>query len=149
MTGLLEHTPKLILAAVIGGWIGIERSKKGGGLVGYGTLSIITLGCTLLTIISANAFHGGDPSRLIANIISSIGFLAGGVIFTRRSDDEKEVVGLTTGATIFVLAAIGITIGLGYYGLAIITALLVEINIFISKMIKKNRKSDDYDGDME
>ncbi|MGL5694648.1 MAG: MgtC/SapB family protein [Peptostreptococcaceae bacterium] len=129
--------------------MGIERSKKGGGLVGYGTLSIITLGCTLLTIISANAFKGGDPSRLIANIISSIGFLAGGVIFTRRTDDEKEVVGLTTGATIFVLAAIGITIGLGYYGLAIITALLVEINIFISKMIKKNRKSDDYDGDME
>lgn len=139
---LQEHIPKLILAAIIGGVIGLERSNRGDGLVGYGTLAIITIGCTLLTILAVNGICSSDPSRLIANIISSIGFLAGGVIFTRRTDNDEELVGLTTGTVIFTLSAIGITIGLGYYGLAISTAILVEINILISKLIKKSRKND-------
>lgn len=148
---LQEHIPKLMLAAVIGGVIGLERSNRGVGIVGYGTLAIITLGCTLLTILSVNAMGGSDPSRLIANIISSIGFLAGGVIFTRRTENDKELVGLTTGAVIFTLSAIGITIGLGYYGLAIVAAVLVELNILISKLIKRRRKNshDDSSDDTE
>ncbi|MGL6108198.1 MgtC/SapB family protein [Romboutsia sp.] len=144
---LQEHIPKLILAAIIGGAVGLERSNRGVGIVGYGTLAIITIGCTLLTILSVHALDGSDPSRLIANIISSIGFLAGGVIYTRRIDNDKELVGLTTGTVIFTLSAIGITIGLGYYGLAIVTAVLVELNILISKLIKKSRKNDNNDND--
>lgn len=141
---LQEHIPKLLLAAIIGGGIGLERSNKGEGIVGFGTLSTLTVGCTLLTILSAYGLGNlADPSRLISTIISSIGFIGGGVIFTQRNENEKLVRGLTTASIIFSLAAIGVTIGLGYYGLAVVTAVLVEINIIISKIIKKSRNNSD------
>ncbi|WP_052356634.1 MgtC/SapB family protein [[Clostridium] dakarense] len=141
---LQEHIPKLILAAIIGGGIGIERSNRGEGIVGFGTLATLTVGCTLLTILSAYGIgNEADPSRLISTIISSIGFLGGGVIFTQRNENEKLVRGLTTASIIFSLAAIGVTIGLGYYGLAVVTAVLIEINIIISKIIKKRRNNSD------
>ena len=141
---LQEHIPKLILAAIIGGGIGIERSNRGEGIVGFGTLSTLTVGCTLLTVLSAYGIgNEADPSRLISTIISSIGFIGGGVIFTQRNENEKLVRGLTTASIIFSLAAIGVTIGLGYYGLAVITAVLIEINIIISKIIKKNINNSD------
>lgn len=138
---LLEHLPKLIFASIIGGVLGFERSKKGAKSVGYGTCSIISIGTTLLTIISAYGLGSGtDPSRLIANIITAIGFLCAGVIFTKPSGDDtdQEIVGLTTGATIFCIAAMGIGIGLGYYGLVTCVAILIEINLLISKKIKRN-----------
>ena len=98
---LQEHIPKLLLAALIGGIIGLERGNRG-GVIGFGTLSTLTLGCTLLTIISAYAIGtDADPSRLISTIISSIGFIGGGVIFTQRNDNEKSVRGLTSASIIF------------------------------------------------
>ena len=84
---LQEHIPKLLLAALIGGIIGLERGNRG-GVIGFGTLSTLTLGCTLLTIISVYAIGtDADPSRLISTIISSIGFIGGGVIFTQRNSN--------------------------------------------------------------
>ena len=138
---LLEHIPKLIFASILGGVLGVERSKKGAKSVGYGTCSIISIGTTLLTILSVYGLgSNSDPSRLISNIITAIGFLCAGVIFTRPAEDDtedQEVVGLTTGATIFCLAAMGIAIGLGYYALVTCVAILIEVNLFISKKIKK------------
>lgn len=142
---LQEHIPKLLLAGLIGGIIGLERGNRN-GIIGFGTLSTLTIGCTLLTIISAYGIGTeADPSRLISTIISSIGFIGGGVIFTQRNDNEKSVRGLTSAAIVFCLAAIGITIGLGFYGMAIVTAVLIEINVFISKSIKKRRKENEHD----
>ena len=92
---LLEHLPKLILASIIGGLLGLERSRKDDGSrnssVGFGTLSILTVGTTLLTILSAYGLgYSSDPSRLIANIITAIGFLCGGVSFTKQTDDDTD-----------------------------------------------------------
>ena len=146
---LQEHIPKLLLAALIGGIIGLERGNRG-GVIGFGTLSTLTLGCTLLTIISAYAIEtDADPSRLISTIISSIGFIGGGVIFTQRNDNEKSVRGLTSASIVFCLAAIGISIGLGYYGIAVVTAILIELNVFISRFIKKRRKENEEDYESE
>ncbi|MDU2199408.1 MAG: MgtC/SapB family protein [Peptostreptococcaceae bacterium] len=146
---LQEHIPKLLLAALIGGIIGLERGNRG-GVIGFGTLSTLTLGCTLLTIISAYAIGtDADPSRLISTIISSIGFIGGGVIFTQRNDNEKSVRGLTSASIVFCLAAIGISIGLGYYGIAVVTAILIELNVFISRFIKKRRKENEEDYESE
>lgn len=140
----MDYAPKLLIATLVGGLIGIERSRNTShSSVGYGTLSVLTVGTALLTIISKNCLGGADPSRLIANIITAVGFLCGGVIFTRQTDsddDNQEVVGLTTGVLIFNLSAIGIAIGLGYYGLSITAAIIVQVNIYISKIIKRNRK---------
>ena len=144
MFPLIEHIPKLILASVIGGLIGAERAlQKKKKHVGVGTCSIITFASALLTTISTYGFgDNSDPSRLIANIITAVGFLCGGVIFVKSNDEqeEDEVVGLTTGAILFGLSAIGITIGLGYWEFAIASTLIVLMNLTSSKLFKKYMK---------
>ena len=127
----MDYFPKLILASIIGIIIGYERGNRRNIQIGTGTTSILVLGATLLTIISKYCLGGGDVSRLIANIITAVGFLCGSVIFLKHSDDDPEVVGLTTGATLFTLTGVGIAIGLGYYELAITSTLLIEFNIFV------------------
>ena len=137
-----EYLPKLILASIIGILVGAERSFRKNSQIGAGTTSILVLGSTLLTIISVNISNGGDTSRLIANIITAVGFLCGSVIFLKNSDIDTEVVGLTTGATLFTLTGVGIAIGLGYYDLAIVSTIIVELNILISRLIKKIKHKD-------
>ncbi|MBQ3423212.1 MAG: MgtC/SapB family protein [Romboutsia sp.] len=141
MFPLVEHIPKLILASLIGWTIGAERAlQKKRKHVGVGTCSLISMICCLLTIISKYCLGDvADPSRLIANIITAIGFLCGGVIFVKPNDehDDEEVVGLTTGAIMFGLSALGIMIGLGYWQFAIVSAILVLTNLTMSKLFKK------------
>lgn len=127
---------KLVIASVVGTIIGTERGMQNKN-VGVGTCTIITMTSTLLTIF-AYKMTSGDPSRLVANIITSVGFLCGGVIFVKGSDnDDNEVVGLTTGAMLFCLASVGIGIGLGYYSLVVATTILIIVNVTVSKLFKK------------
>ena len=149
MFPLGEHIPKLLLASFIGWIIGTERAlQKKKKHVGVGTCSMITFASTLLTILSSYGFGDTtDNSRLIANIITAVGFICSGVIFVKPNDDneDEEIVGLTTGAILFGLAAIGITIGLGYWQLAIVSTLIVYLNLSTSKLFKKyvsKRKKD-------
>ena len=140
---------KLILASSIGFLVGIERSSRRNSQIGVGTTSTFILACTLLTIISKECLGGADISRLIANIITAVGFLCGSVIFLKeksiKSDDENneiedndtEVIGLTTGAVLFALTGVGIAIGLGYFGLAITATLIIELNILFARKVKK------------
>ena len=141
MFPLIEHLPKLVLASIIGSVIGIERAlQKKKKHVGVGTCSMITLASTLLTVLSSYGFEGStDSSRLIANIITAVGFICSGVIFVRSNDEheDEEIVGLTTGAILFSLSAIGIAIGLGYWQLAICTTILILINLTVSKLFKR------------
>lgn len=148
MFPLIEHIPKLILASLIGWIIGAERAlQKKKKHVGVGTCSMITFASTLLTVLSSYGFGTNtDSSRLIANIITAVGFICSGVIFVKSNDEneDEEIVGLTTGAILFGLSAIGITIGLGYWQLAISSTLIVLLNLTISKLFKKyiKRKKD-------
>ena len=138
----MDYFPKLILASILGFLVGMERSKRKNSQIGVGTTSILIVGSTLLTIVSKYCLGGADVSRLIANIITAVGFLCGSVIFLKQNDEDNdpEVIGLTTGATLFTLTGVGIAIGLGYYGLAITATLIVEINIFIARQIKKRKR---------
>lgn len=138
----MDYFPKLILASILGFLVGMERSKRKNSQIGVGTTSILIVGSTLLTIVSKYCLGGADVSRLIANIITAVGFLCGSVIFLKQNDEDNdpEVIGLTTGATLFALTGVGIAIGLGYYGLAITATLIVEINIFIARQIKKRKR---------
>lgn len=138
---LMDYLPKLLLASFIGFIVGAERGQRKNSQIGVGTTSILIVGATLITIISKYCIDGADPSRLIANIITSVGFLCGSVIFLKQSDEEDtEVVGLTTGATLFALTGVGIAIGLGHYGLAVTATIIVEFNILISRIIKKRKR---------
>src|SRR5215467_381214 len=122
---------RLLWAALLGAAIGFERSirKRPAGMR---TSVCVCLGAALFTIISAEfARATGDASttRIASNIVQGIGFLGAGVILRERGN----VVGLTTAATIFVEAAIGMAAGAGFYRISGIAAaiLLVALTAFI------------------
>ncbi len=125
MLGIEEIIFKLILASLLGSIIGIEReiNKRPAGLR---THVLVTLGATLITIVSISGAVKtgyGDPYRLAAQVVSGIGFLGAGTIMQR----EDEVDGLTTAASLWVTAGIGMGIGTGYYLASVTTAVMVLI----------------------
>lgn len=131
---------KLIIASIVGFVVGIERSKRQ-KTAGVGTFSIICITSCFLTIMAVYEIpNSADPSRLIANIITAIGFVAGGTIFTVGIGKSIKVSGLTTGAEIFSVASLGIGVGLGLYEIVITVVILIEINIYFAKLTKKHYK---------
>lgn len=140
---LEQHFFKLILSAVIGGIVGLERGRSSN--IGFGTLSILTLSCCFMTILSSELTSDTDSQlRVVAGLLSSVGFIGGGPIFKSRNDDNEESIkGLTSASIVLFLAIIGIAIGSGYYITAISVVILVEINLFVSKIIKKKRNKQD------
>lgn len=140
---LQENFFKLVLAAAIGGIVGLGRGKSSN--IGFGTLSILTLSCCFITTLAIDISPNIDSQvRVIAGILSSVGFIGGGTIFTQKSDEyEKSVKGLTSASLVLFLATIGIAIGTGYYLTSILAVTLAETNLFISKIIKKKRNKQD------
>jgi putative Mg2+ transporter-C (MgtC) family protein len=113
---------RLLLSIVIGGIIGAERefvSKD----AGFRTLMLICLGSCLFTMFSIFIGEGTSPDRIASNIVTGIGFLGAGVIFQQAN----SVKGLTTAATVWATAAVGMGIGGGYYWVSIGGAALMFI----------------------
>ena len=133
---------KLLLAVLLGGIIGFDREymNKAAGLR---TLILICLGSCLFTIFSI-VITNGTPDRTASNIVTGIGFLGAGVIFK----DENRVKGLTTAASIWVTAAIGMGIGGGYYWAAVIgagcTLLTLNVLTFLEESIDKINQTREY-----
>jgi putative Mg2+ transporter-C (MgtC) family protein len=112
---------KLLLATLIGGAIGFER-EVAGKPAGLRTNMLICIGSTFFTLIAVElAGPGGDPSRIIGQIVTGIGFLGAGAIL----HGGGTVVGLTTAATIWVGAALGVAVGVGAYVEAVGATVLV------------------------
>ena len=114
---------RLLLAAGLGAAIGLEREyrQKPAGLR---TNILIAVGSALFTILSLEVTKNvGDPSRVAGQIVTGIGFLGGGAIMRNRN----TVHGMTTAATIWVNAAIGVGAGMGQYSLATFTAALTLV----------------------
>lgn len=134
----LDLLAKLALAVLLGGAVGLERELSGNP-AGLRTNILICVGSAMLMDLSlrvAVADGGaqvGDPARLAAQVISGIGFLGAGTILQARG----TVVGLTTAATIWVVAAIGLTIGSGSYLEACGGALLVTSVLYGLGRIEK------------
>lgn len=129
----IEIVLKILLAAMLGGIIGLERelSHKEAGLR---TNILIAVGSALITVLSfriAAKAAGSDPARLAAQIVSGIGFLGAGAIIQARF----AVHGLTTAATIWTVAAIGIAVGSGFYLLAFLVTLLVVFVLTVFKLL--------------
>jgi putative Mg2+ transporter-C (MgtC) family protein len=126
---------KLVLAILCGGAIGFERelSRKAAGLR---TNVLICMGSALFMIVSRHIGGGApytDPARLVAQVVTGIGFLGAGVILQARG----SVTGLTTAATIFVVAAVGITIGEGMFGLALLSTALIIIVLVVLRRVER------------
>ncbi len=135
-----EALLRLALAAALGGLIGLERELRERE-AGLRTHLLVGLGSALFTIAGAYGFHdflvsGGnvvrtDPTRVAAQIVTGIGFLGAGAIIRQG----LSVRGLTTAATLWVVAAVGLAAGAGYYSGAIITTALVLLALYPLRVI--------------
>src|SRR5699024_1563459 len=134
---------RLIVAAVLGLMMGLERELKRKSL-GLKTILVISIVSCLLTIVSiqsAYIFQDSafvdirmDPLRLAAQIVSGVGFLGAGVILRR---DDDTVSGLTTAAIVWGAAGIGVATGAGFYAEAITGVVLLLVSIEVSPVLIK------------
>jgi putative Mg2+ transporter-C (MgtC) family protein len=132
-TPMPEVFLRLALAAVLGGAIGLEREyrRKPAGLR---TNILIALGSALFSVLSFElGAAAGSPDRIAAQIVTGIGFLGAGAIL--RSGESVH--GLTTAATIWVNAAIGMAAGLGSYALAVGSAVITLVVLAFLPMIER------------
>jgi putative Mg2+ transporter-C (MgtC) family protein len=120
---------RLVLAAILGGVIGLERELKHRP-AGLRTNLFICVGAAMFTVLSDDlaAAHGGDHTRIAAQIIPGIGFIGAGSIIHAQGG---LVIGLTTAATIFVVASIGMAVGGGLYLTATFATLLIAACLFV------------------
>ena len=119
----LELFLQLCLATLFGGAIGLER-ELGGKPAGLRTNILICIGSVLYTKLSFTMAAGNaDPTRIAAQIVTGVGFIGAGTILHARG----AVVGLTSAATIWVVAAIGVALGATFYSEAAVTTLLVLV----------------------
>jgi len=124
---------RLLLASASGAAIGYQR-KRAGKPVGMRTYILITLGAALFTIVSVFGFAGAvDPSRVAAGVVVGIGFIGAGVIF--RGSRNGEVTGLTTAASMWAAAAVGLAVGSGLYVISIVATLLIVISLMLSRIL--------------
>lgn len=117
---------KLLLSMVLGSIVGYERKRKG-QIAGVRTFSLIAMGSTLAMLLSIYVpqeylgLKNGDPSRIAAQVVSGIGFLGAGAIIQMKG----SVRGLTTAAGIWMVAALGMAVGVGLYLVSIAATLLI------------------------
>lgn len=129
---VLSIAVRLLLAMVFGGTIGLERGIKQRA-AGLRTHMLLCIGAASTMLVSQYLYASygvGDPARLSAQVISGIGFLgAGTIIITRRN----QVKGLTTAATLWATACMGLAVGVGFYECAVtMYVILIFILLFVS-----------------
>jgi putative Mg2+ transporter-C (MgtC) family protein len=115
----VESIGLLLLAAVLSALIGLDREAR--APAGLRTHMLVGLGACLFTLLSLHAFPGSDPARIAAQIVTGIGFLGAGTILQRKNDVHH----LTTAASIWATAAVGMTVGAGIWFIAVFSTLLI------------------------
>jgi putative Mg2+ transporter-C (MgtC) family protein len=141
----LDLLLRLIVAVILGGAVGLERELSGKP-AGLRTNILICLGSAMLMDLSinlgvgANGVRTGDPARIAAQVVTGIGFLGAGTILQARG----AVVGLTTAATIWVVAAIGMLAGAGWYveatgGTVLVLVVLEGLGTVERRILARNR----------
>src|SRR3989344_1734306 len=125
---------KIILSTLLGFVIGWNRRSSNAGMRAF---SLVTLGATIFTIISVIGFPGNTPSadqaRIVAQIVTGVGFLGAGVIWKTKF----ELTGLTTAACMWTSAAIGVAVGAGMFALAVSGTLLITIILLLKPILIK------------
>ena len=118
----------VLVSIVCGSIVGAER-ERADKPAGLRTLALICLGSTVFTLMSIDSAFGAlDRSRIAAQIVTGVGFLGAGAILRERG----SVIGLTTAASIWVIAAVGMVVGVGYAfsGLALAVVIYVTLTVW-------------------
>lgn len=127
-TDFLQYTLRLLFALLTGSLIGLEREFKGKP-AGMRTNMLMCMGSCLIMILSVEVAKStdkiADPGRIAAQVVTGIGFLGAGTIIRSR----VSVAGLTTAATLWFVAALGLVIGYGRFDLAAITTALIVVTL--------------------
>lgn len=141
---LTEDVTKLLLAVILGGVIGAEREVRSRA-AGFRTIILICVGSTLFTMMSIKIGGAVNPDRIAANVITGIGFIGAGVIF----HGAGHVSGITTAATIWIAAALGMSIGGGHFLLTGYTTLMVILVLWgfskLESLIDSARQARSYE----
>lgn len=129
---------KLFVSMILGGAVGIERKRKG-QTAGVRTFALICMGATMAMLISIFVpqeylgLKNGDPGRIAAQVISGIGFLGAGAIIQMKG----SVRGLTTAAGIWIVATIGMAVGLGLYVIAVVGTILILLLLHFFERVER------------
>lgn len=131
--------PRMFFAVICGGLIGLERELKNKA-AGIKTNILICVGAALYTALSMmmaatsgpDPSKPGDPARIAAQIVTGIGFIGGGAIIQTRG----TILGLTTAATIWVVAAMGVCIGIGFWDVAVVLSIVVVLVLVLSNLFE-------------
>jgi putative Mg2+ transporter-C (MgtC) family protein len=131
-----EDIEKLLLAALLGAIIGLDREYRNKP-AGFRTLLLVSLGAGLFTMVSfkmalSDPLGQSDVTRIASNIITGIGFIGAGIIFRNKMD----VQGITTSATVWTTAAIGMAVGIGAYGLAVVATIVTWLTLFVLQYVE-------------
>jgi putative Mg2+ transporter-C (MgtC) family protein len=129
-----EMMIRLLLSAILGGLIGAEREHRNKS-VGLRTLILISLGSCLFTIVSV-LIDENSQDRIASTVVTGIGFLGAGAIFK----GDFGVKGLTTAATVWVVAAIGMAVGGGYYLASVVTVVMVLLVLYVLGYLQRLRE---------
>lgn len=136
---------RLLASAILGAIIGLQR-ERAGKPAGLRTHILVTLGTTVFVVACKGYGMGSDGiSRVIQGIITGIGFIGAGSIL--KLNEERDVKGLTTSAGIWIASGIGVSVGLGSLGLALMATLLAVVILsvvgrFEKKLYKHTSKTD-------
>lgn len=127
---------RIVLATIMGGFIGIERFKQGRA-AGMRTHILVALGATLSSMIGLFLYQemgmSNDPTRIAAQVVSGIGFLGMGTILVKG---RFQITGLTTAAGLWATAAIGLALGMGFYTGAITTFICAVLTITLMSKLE-------------
>jgi|HigsolmetaAR203D_1030402.scaffolds.fasta_scaffold02199_9 Uncharacterized membrane protein len=130
---------RLLAAMVFGGLIGLEREQSNHA-AGFRTHILVCLGSALIMLLSIYGFEAFvdepnvriDPARMAAQVVAGIGFLGAGVILF----NGVSIKGLTTAASLWVVAAIGLAVGAGFYLAAVVTTILALFSLFVLNIVE-------------
>ncbi len=143
----LDAIVRLLVAVILGGIVGFERQSRNKS-AGLRTHILVSLGACLTMIVSLNislsfffiyGLTNADPERIAAQVISGIGFLGAGTILANKKG--LNVIGLTTAASLWVVAAIGLAAGAGYWITASATTLFVYLTLAIVSQLERHIKA--------
>jgi putative Mg2+ transporter-C (MgtC) family protein len=139
MLNFLTTVVRLVLAFILGSLIGLERERKGGH-AGLRTHTLVCVGSALIMLTSIYIYDiyqgktGIDPGRIAAGVVTGIGFLGAGTIIRSK----EGVKGLTTAASVWVSAAIGLAVGCGYISAALTVTLIAYLTLSVLKRVEKD-----------